>query len=189
MKLGQQMIENHKEMYKRGEAMGNYQPPVLIPVQLAGYCSFKSWIGIAYLFYLGLLLTIGSYYISFFRDLLIKYPAFLTLGVFTTQGPSQQQLDESSFETTYIAKGYSKNREVKGKPDVEMVAKVQGPEMGYVTTPICVVTAAKMLLSRRDAIPNGVLTPSVAFINLAIEFKDTLEQRGIRYSILSKRSI
>lgn len=40
-----------------------------------------------------------------------------------------------------------------------------GPDMGYVTTPICVVNSALTILELKESsgIPNGVLTPAAAF--------------------------
>ena len=50
-------------------------------------------------------------------------------------------------------------------PDVSMKFTLSGPEPGYITTPIVVVQCAKYLLSHRDTVTNGVVTPAVAFGN------------------------
>jgi short subunit dehydrogenase-like uncharacterized protein len=72
---------------------------------------------------------------------------------------------------------------------MEIITSVSGPEMGYVTTPICVLGAASMLLLKRDQIPNGVLTPSVAFSNVFSSLLARLESSGIKFSFVSKKEL
>jgi short subunit dehydrogenase-like uncharacterized protein len=167
IKLGQEMVQKEQD--------------ALVPVHVAGYFAFSSVLGVLFLFYIGFLLTLGSY-VSWFRSLLIQYPFVFTLGFFSKKGPSEQQLRESSFRQTFIAKEITSKGVQK-----ELVATVEGPESGYVTTPHCIVSALQMLLEHRDQIPMGVSTPSVAFRNVAKEFKHALEQGGIRFTITSQQ--
>ena len=134
--------------------------------------------------YLSILFNLARF--SFFRNLLIKYPDFFTLGVFKSNGPSAQQLAETSFESRFVAKGYGKNDDMSAEPSIEMMTMVQGPEPGYVTTPICVVGCAAMLLNHQESIPFGVLTPGSAFNNVLDSLLDRFAQRGLHFSIVSK---
>jgi short subunit dehydrogenase-like uncharacterized protein len=52
--------------------------------------------------------------------------------------------------------------------------------MGYVTTPICVVNSAIVMLREKDKIPAGVLTPAVAFG--ATSLLDRLQTGGLLFS-------
>jgi hypothetical protein len=95
VKLGQQITQTHLEKYneKKGFPNSKFTPSSLPPVQFAGYIAMQSWIAILYLSYIGILLNLTSSF-QWFRKIVIKYPAFFTFGVFTHQGPSEQQLAE-----------------------------------------------------------------------------------------------
>lgn len=97
--------------------------------------------------------------------------------MFSHEGPSAQQLKETHFLMKFFAHGYSnpellaklaaENAEMYEfpKPDVIVEANFYGPEPGYVTTPICVVTSALVILEDLSHLPrkSGVLTPGAAF--------------------------
>lgn len=51
-------------------------------------------------------------------------------------------------------------------PDVNLTLCISGPEPGYECTSIISLEVASLVLSRRDAIKRGVLTPAVAFGDL-----------------------
>ncbi|CAN0032255.1 unnamed protein product, partial [Discosporangium mesarthrocarpum] len=77
------------------------------------------------------------------RGMLLKYPETFTKGLFSHTGPSQEQMEQTSFEMLFLAKGYSPEAgpsttdaesgataQPPGIPDVTVVTKVQGPEPG-----------------------------------------------------------
>ncbi|KAJ2996596.1 hypothetical protein HDV02_006358 [Globomyces sp. JEL0801] len=189
VKLGQQMIENHHDYYKNGHKFGKYTPPSVPAVQFAGYFGLQSIVSVAYVSYLGLLFGAMAY-LPFLKNWYIKYPEFFTLGVFKKSGPSAQQLSESSFGQTFIGRGY-KNLDDFSKPqNYEVVTSIRGPEMGYVATPICVTASAYLLISEdREKIPNGVLTPAVAFSNVFDRLVKQLNERGVKFSVNSCRDL
>ncbi|EDQ91000.1 uncharacterized protein MONBRDRAFT_18216 [Monosiga brevicollis MX1] len=86
------------------------------------------------------------------RSFLLKYPKVFSMGVFSHEGPTEEQMAETAFSMTFFAQGYSSPdlAQGKNKPDVHVSAIVSGPEPGYVTTPICIVTSA---LTRKLWIP------------------------------------
>jgi hypothetical protein len=47
MKLGQQIVEIHKQKYLTGYRFNSYTPPSLPPVHIAGYFGLSSWINVA----------------------------------------------------------------------------------------------------------------------------------------------
>lgn len=97
------------------------------------------------------------------RALLLRYPRIFSLGMVSHQGPTQAQLDASSFATTLVARGYSAEAVKSGSgPDTRAVVRVRGPEIGYVSTPLLFVTVARTMLKQREKVVAGVLTPAAA---------------------------
>jgi hypothetical protein len=170
-------------LFNKGQKTNSYVPKPLVPVHFAGYFGVSSIISVAYMTYLGFILWLGSK-LSFFKNLLLKYPHYASLGVFRLQGPTAQQLRESSFETQFIGQGFMND---DADQSMEIRTRVVGPEPGYVTTPICAVTCAATLLnaSERKSIPNGVLTPAAAFNGVAESIFTKLGKRGLTFTEMS----
>ncbi|CAL1603892.1 unnamed protein product [Knipowitschia caucasica] len=122
---------------------------------------------------------------SFGRDLLIKYPEFFSFGVFSKEGPTRKQLEGSSFQMAFHGEGYTDGHEPSsGKPNGKIRVVVQGPECGYVTTPIAMVQAALTILNECPALPDtgGVYSPGAAFAKTTLV--DRLNKHGIQFSVL-----
>lgn len=92
-------------------------------------------------------------------------------------------MQETSFTTTFIAKGF-KHAKHNENPDYDLEVKVRGPEMGYITTPICVVNCAMKIVENKKSLPCGVLTPSVAFSNTDII--ERLCADGMEFTVVNK---
>lgn len=86
-----------------------------------------------------------------------------------------------------MARGY-KHGVIEDKLNREITVVVSGPEMGYVTTPICVITSANMIL-KHDNIPFGVLTPAVAFGTVMDEMIAQLSLGGVEFRIETRRDL
>lgn len=190
VKLGQQILESHKKEQNNIAGSNTYKPPLYSPAQFAGYFSITSFIGLAYIFYLGLLLQFMTRF-SKTRNLLIQYPEIFTLGIFKKSGPNALQLSQSSFETKFLSSGYKLPRQNNKESPVTMVTKVVGPEMGYITTPICVVNCAYTFLNekQRGVLPNGVLTPASAFANVADDLIQRLSSRGVQFIVQEMKGL
>jgi hypothetical protein len=184
VKLGQKILEKHKSLYKQGTRFGDYQPVNLPPVHFGGYFSFTSYLSVLFGGYFGFLVKQCVRY-NWLEKLVLKYPAFFTFGVFNKNGPTQQQISNTSFETTFKAIGFDRNGSAES-PNVTITTSVKGPEPGYVTTPICVVAAAEMILKHRNLVPFGILTPAVAFSNVSDEFIDNLSSKGVSFSAIKQ---
>ncbi|TFK52962.1 hypothetical protein OE88DRAFT_1656672 [Heliocybe sulcata] len=104
------------------------------------------------------------------RDLLLRYPKLFSHGTVYKNGPPLEALKYTAFQETFVAKGYSAsaNPNNGAKPDVELITRVTGPEVGYVATPILFMSCAKVLLQDRGRVRRGVLTPAVAFGETAL---------------------
>ncbi|KRH92876.1 putative Saccharopine dehydrogenase protein [Pseudoloma neurophilia] len=114
---------------------------------------------------------------QFGRQLLLKYPGFFTYG-FVKRGIEDHQIEISSFRMNL--EGFYMDSSNNRK---KLLMKVDGPDTGYKTTPICMVTAAIIF---KDMLENqfnsclfkgGVLTPAMLFRNTDIVEK--LKERGV----------
>ncbi|XP_010258194.1 PREDICTED: probable mitochondrial saccharopine dehydrogenase-like oxidoreductase At5g39410 [Nelumbo nucifera] len=125
---------------------------------------------------------------AFGRWLLLKYPSIFSLGWFKKQGPTEEEVRSGSFKMWFIGHGYSDaNLASQGnrKPDTEIITRVMGPEIGYITTPIVLLQCALVLLSGRGNLPKGgVLPPGIVFG--PTDLQERLQQNGITFDIISK---
>ncbi|XP_013872647.1 saccharopine dehydrogenase-like oxidoreductase [Austrofundulus limnaeus] len=122
---------------------------------------------------------------SFGRNLLIKYPEFFSYGFFSKAGPTRKQMEGSSFQFSFYGQGYTEDQDPsQGKPNAKIRTLVQGPECGYVATPIAMVQAALTILYEPAALPKrgGVYTPGAAFAKTTLV--DRLNKHGIRFSVI-----
>ncbi|KAM3625401.1 uncharacterized protein V6R79_011470 [Siganus canaliculatus] len=122
---------------------------------------------------------------SFGRNLLIKHPEFFSLGLFSKEGPTKKQMEDSSFQFALYGEGYTEEQDPsQGKPNSKIRTVVQGPEAGYVATPIAMVQAALTILNEPTALPKvgGVYTPGAAFAKTTLI--DRLHRHGIQFSVI-----
>ncbi|XP_056423140.1 saccharopine dehydrogenase-like oxidoreductase [Hyla sarda] len=156
------------------------------PVQYAAYAAVGGITSVIKLMFAGLLFLLFTKF-SFGRKLLIKYPKFFSFGIFSEEGPTQKQMDESSFSFTFFGEGYSQGLDPQqGKPNVKICTQVSGPEAAYIATPIAMVQAGVTLLKEPESLPKtgGVYSPGAAFSKTKLI--DRLNKAGIRFTVLSK---
>ncbi|KAI8077157.1 saccharopine dehydrogenase [Thamnidium elegans] len=162
------------------------KPNVTLPptTQFAAYLLLPSlWVVILYTVY-GYIFSLlaGS---PWGRNLLLKHPDFFSGGIFTKEGPNDEQLNQSSFEIVLRSKGYDHaiTPGTVEAPNKEIKVVVRGPEAGYVATPRIVVQCALAILNNKKEgyVPSGVLTPSTAFWET--DLIDRLRYVGITYDI------
>ncbi|KAK4804025.1 hypothetical protein SAY86_003842 [Trapa natans] len=125
------------------------------------------------------------------RRLLLKFPSFFSLGWFKKQGPAEEEVRSASFQMLFIAQGYS-NAEVamarNAKPDTEIVTRVTGPEIGYLSTPIILVQCGLILLRQRGDLPKGgTFPPGIVFGPTDLE--EQLQKNGILFDVISRSSL
>lgn len=111
------------------------------------------------------------------KMLLLKFPGFFTRGI-VQKGISEDEIKDLHFEMNIYGyfKGENNEKNVKKM-------KVTGPDPGYVTTPICMVTSAlvlKDLLEKKAEMEfkGGVVTTSMVFRNT--DLVDRLKSRGLK---------
>nr|XP_002125674.1 saccharopine dehydrogenase-like oxidoreductase [Ciona intestinalis] len=123
---------------------------------------------------------------SWGRSLLLNHPKFFTLGLFSHEGPTKQQLKESSFNIVMFGEGYPTGSfDSNKKPKKKITVKVSGPEPGYVATPIAIVQSALCIIQEKQNLPKrgGVFAPAAAFGKTSLIPR--LHERGIKFDVLN----
>lgn len=178
--------------------------PVL-PIQFSAYFTVGSyWSVLLFGLYGGLVTTLARW--SLGRRLLLAFPRLFTLGMFSHEGPSQEQMNATSFTMNFYARGYAREKlpvvfatarapgaaagsprdwVAPPKPDAEAVVRVTGPEPGYVATPRLLLAAALTILEERPSLPEGgVLTPAACFARSSII--ERLNKLGVQFSVVEQ---
>lgn len=128
IRLSQQLVIQDKDL-------SSVQSP---PVQFSAYICIPSFKALAMTIFASTVFGLFAKYESG-RKFLLKHPRLFTMGIFSHEGPTDQQLAETSFSETFFAEGYSKalqeQHPTEGelrriKPDVSIVTSVSGPEPG-----------------------------------------------------------
>ena len=89
-----------------------------------------------------------------------QFPKVFSFGVFDHDGPTKEEMQATSFAMTFAGRGWTEKLAEptdnhSKPPNKEMVVCVSGPEPGYITTPICMVQAAVVILLDADKLPPG----------------------------------
>lgn len=150
----------------------------------------KSLFGIIRYMIIGL--SIGLFGITALgRSLLLKFPELFTLGMFRKTGPTEEEVDSATFKMWFIGHGYSDSNLATGgnkKPDMEIITRISGPEIGYVTTPITLIQCALILLGQRANLPKGgVFPPGIIFGPTDLQAR--LQQNGITFDVIAKNPL
>ncbi|RUS90010.1 hypothetical protein EGW08_002197, partial [Elysia chlorotica] len=156
------------------------------PFQYLAYmCMPNIFAAVGFIFFGAFLGFMG--YFSVTRWLLLKYPHIFTLGLFRKGGPTKEQIDGSSFSMTFVGRGFDSAANMKpgAKPNRLVVARLSGPEPGYVTTPACMVQCGVTVLKELKTMPHkgGVLTAGAAFSGTNLIQR--LETRNLKFTTLS----
>lgn len=127
---------------------------------------------------------------SFGRKLLLKYPEFFSLGSFRKAGPTEEEVHSATFKMWFLGYGYSDVSLASqgAKPDTEIITRISGPEIGYLTTPIILIQCALIVLGERGKLPKGgVFPPGIVFVPTNLQ--ERLQENGISFDFISKRAL
>ncbi|KAL1538751.1 putative mitochondrial saccharopine dehydrogenase-like oxidoreductase [Salvia divinorum] len=117
------------------------------------------------------------------RWLLLKFPSLFSLGLFSKKWPSEEEVASATFKMWFVGQGYS-DSSVALNPDTQVVTRLMGPEIGYLTTPIVLLQCALVLLDDRDNLPKGgVYTPGTVFG--PTDLMQRLRENGISFDFIS----
>ncbi|KNA07145.1 hypothetical protein SOVF_174610 [Spinacia oleracea] len=150
----------------------------------------KSFLGVLTFIIVGVLIgLLGKFSVG--RWLLLKFPSVFSLGGFRKKGPTEAEVSSASFKMWFVCHGFSNNStssQGNKNPDTEIITRVMGPEIGYISTPIILVQCALITLSQRENLPKGgVLTPGIVFG--PTDLQERLQQNGISFDLISKRAL
>ncbi|XP_020356501.1 saccharopine dehydrogenase-like oxidoreductase isoform X1 [Oncorhynchus kisutch] len=154
------------------------------PVQYGAYAGVGGVANIVKMLFAGMMFWFLVKF-SFGQDLLIKYPEFFSFGFFSKDGPTRKQMEGSSFKFVFYGEGYTEGQDPsQGRPNAKIRTLVQGPEAGYVATPIAMVQAAITILNEPTALPKkgGVYTPGATFAKTKLV--ERLNKHGIQFSVI-----
>lgn len=167
--------------------MYNYQFRNERPIQIQAYMKTYSLLYALATLLMGAIFMLMTKF-AMGRYLLEKFPEIFSLGVFSRTPPTREQSEGGYFKLIFKAKGWteklldSSDKHME-PPNKTVKAVLTGPDPGYITTAICIVSSALMILQEKEKLPEsgGVFTPGAAFSNTSIMEK--LDARGIKMSI------
>ncbi|XP_010316232.1 probable mitochondrial saccharopine dehydrogenase-like oxidoreductase At5g39410 [Solanum lycopersicum] len=179
-------VNESTEQIERREAYWSAIKPAHFGMKIAS----KSLLGVVRF------ITVGKFIALFGKSdigrwLLLNFPSVFSLGFFRKKGPTEDEVASASFKMWFVGQGFSdgslasqRNR----KPDMEIITRVMGPEIGYSTTPIILVQCALMLLKERGNLPKGgVFPPGIVFG--PTDLQDRLQENGISFDVISKKIV
>jgi short subunit dehydrogenase-like uncharacterized protein len=179
-------VNESPEQIKKRETFWSTVKPAHFGVKIAS----KSVFGIIRFIIVGIFIgLLGKF--AFGRRLLLQFPSFFSLGWFRKNGPTEDEVRSASFKMWFVGTGFSDSSLIaqgNRKPDMEIITRVMGPEIGYLTTPIILIQCALIVLSQRDNLPKGgVYTPGIVFG--PTDLQERLQNNGISFDVISKSAI
>ncbi|KAM3363784.1 putative mitochondrial saccharopine dehydrogenase-like oxidoreductase [Capsicum galapagoense] len=179
-------VNESTEHVERREAFWSTIKPAHFGVKIAS----KSVLGVVRFITVGVFIGLFAK-IGIGRWLLLKFPSLFSLGWFRKKGPTEDEVASATFKMWFVGHGFSNGSlasQGNRKPDTEIITRVMGPEVGYLTTPIILVQCALILLKERHNLPKGgVLPPGIVFG--PTDLQDMLQQNGISFDVISKNTV
>ncbi|KAH0698316.1 hypothetical protein KY285_015669 [Solanum tuberosum] len=179
-------VNESAEQVERREAFWSSIKPAHFGVKIAS----KSLLGVVRFIIVGLFIGLFGK-TSLGRWLLLKFPSLFSLGWFRKKGPTEDEVASATFKMWFVGHGFSDGSlasQGNRKPDTEIITRVMGPEVGYLTTPIILVQCALILLKERNNLPKGgVFPPGIVFG--PTDLQNRLQHNGISFDVISKKTI
>nr|XP_014098935.1 saccharopine dehydrogenase-like oxidoreductase isoform X1 [Bactrocera oleae] len=161
------------------------------PIQYNSYLTFSNP-AIAFLllcwYFLILILTQFAYT----RRLLLNCPRIFSFGLFSSDGPMEENVDESFFRITFKAKGWDKNMKsiqhiFPDSPDKVLVGRVSGACPFYGIACVCLLVSAVTIFNEHSKLPHrgGVYTPGAVFAHTKIINELKKYEHGLFFEIIS----
>nr|XP_037272816.1 saccharopine dehydrogenase-like oxidoreductase [Rhipicephalus microplus] len=125
------------------------------------------------------------------RWLLMRFPGIFTAGCVKQGGHSKEQALGCSFTLTARGRGWKEKLahpgdHPRGRMDHSVTIRMEGPDPAYLTTAVCMVQAAVVVLKEKDKmiVKGGVLSPGVALDRTS--YLERIQRRGFNISVLSE---
>lgn len=125
-------------------------------------------------------------------NILHAHPEAFSGGVFTSKGPSEEELGKGKFTTYITAYGSEHNLESDNQQSVHV--KVSGPEPGYVATPALIVALALTILDAGKSIDgnginlsfdDGLTLPGALFADCELVY-DHMRKEGVAFDVVDE---
>lgn len=179
-------VSESAEQIEKREAFWSTVKPTHFGVKIGS----KSLLGVFRFIVVGIFIGLLGQ-TAFGRWLLLSFPTIFSLGWFRKKGPSDDEVRSASFKMWFVGHGFSNSTLASPgnvKPDMQIITRVMGPEIGYLTTPIILLQCARIVLSQRDNLPKGgVLTPGIVFGPTDLQAR--LQENGISFELISKSAL
>jgi len=126
-------------------------------------------------------------------DWLHSNPEAFSGGVFTSKGPTDEELENATFTTYVTAYGSKYSTSDKGNSDQIARVKVSGPEPGYVATPRLIIALSKTVLdagkpgnkSSNLPLESGVTFPGAVFGDCN-EVYENMRNEGVLFDVVDE---
>lgn len=171
----------HSEMFR-------YQLRNKRPVQVQTYMKVPGFFSGVGLILLGAVFGILSSF-KFGRTLLERFPGFFSCGTVKRGGPTREQAVACSFTMIIKGKGWSEKLAEPtdnhtSPPEKTMVVRLDGPDPAYVTTAMCLVQVAMVILKEKDKMlgKGGVMSPGAALGDTS--FLERVQKHGFKFTVL-----
>ncbi|KAK8776495.1 hypothetical protein V5799_030160 [Amblyomma americanum] len=172
----------HSEMF-RHQLCDTKPVQVQTYLRVPGFFSGLGLIFVAAMF--GLLSMCG-----FGRWLLERFPGFFSAGMVKRGGPTREQALGCSFTMTMRGRGWKEKLAEPtdrhgGEMDHSMTVRLDGPDPAYVTTAMCMVQVAVVVLKEKDKmiIKGGVLSPGAALDGTS--YLARVQEHGFQMAVVS----
>lgn len=175
----------HSEMYR-------HQLSGIKPVQVQTYLRVPGlFSGI------GLILVAAMFgVLSMFkcgRSLLERFPGFFSAGMVKRGGPTREQALACSFTMTMRGRGWKDKLaeptdQHSGQLDSTLTVRLDGPDPAYVTTAMCMVQVALVILKEKEKmlVKGGVLSPGVALDGTS--FLERVKAHGFDITVVTNQA-
>ncbi|XP_011188066.1 saccharopine dehydrogenase-like oxidoreductase isoform X2 [Zeugodacus cucurbitae] len=126
------------------------------------------------------------------RRLLLKCPRLFSFGLFSSNGPMEDNVDETFFRITFKAKGWDKSMKsiqhiFPENPDKVVVGRASGACPFYGIACVCLLVSAVTIYNEHSKFPHrgGVYTPGAAFAHTKIINELKKYEHGLFFEIIS----
>ncbi|XP_018493742.1 saccharopine dehydrogenase-like oxidoreductase [Galendromus occidentalis] len=153
-------------------------------VQVQTYFQMPSLLSV-FLLSLGAALFLIMTQFSRGRSLLSKYPHVFSFGFFREGGATRDQLEDRTFRTYALGKGWHADDDESKPPTRKIVCAIDGPDPGYIGTGRMLVTSAVCILKESTVMPSsgGCIPPGFAFEKTTLRRR--LEDVGFKFTVKS----
>ncbi|CAD5216414.1 unnamed protein product [Bursaphelenchus okinawaensis] len=143
------------------DAIANKKYPPYVETYFAAPSAVWAYLILTWMAFVNLLTKFGPT-----RQFLKDYPDIASFGAFSKTGSNRAQVKSTTFTYYIHGTGWPESEpQVDKIPNRQLTVRVDGPDMGYIGTAGCVLSAALTIVEDKDNLPSkgGAFTPATAF--------------------------